>query len=602
MKTQFEKRVALCAIFVLHLAANIANAELVTHWKLDEENSNIATDSSGNGNTGTLHGDLIWSPQHGKYTGSLSFGSTANNNLEIPITKLSAAQGTISLWCYLAPEPHPIRTRYLFGHSTYPYWSNRIQLYLPQGIPPRLNLGLGDSHTRATSIKILQLETWYHIALVWDQGNYAVYVDGIPEAKGTYTGFDQLNSVADIGNDGRTDGTQRNESFYGYIDEVILFNHALNECEIMQLFQGAGDLFISKSFLILLDNIRQAQELINKDKFIEAESFIEKKITEYNQWEEENPSDMGLHHDRLACELYFLLAKTKEITKAPKKDIIKAYKQSVSQLQYRRNYVPALLWLFTHAPTHAYIDAIKKSVNNCQNIPEDLHRIAMDFESINQWDAFELFLNAACDEFDNPTLFAKTIAKGLSKNNTWADSFSKYVLSKPQLIQYYIDKCEQDALERLAHDDFEKAMNIYHHIESKCNSQEDKAGYELKICDCIIKSGEYDAALSKLDKFIDQYKSINKDLIVKSILLKGQVYIQLSEINEASNVFKSLLAKYPDTIYTPEVVFLLGYSYMLQGELNQASETLSLLVKNYPESSYANKARLCLTRIKNIAN
>jgi hypothetical protein len=95
-----------------------------------------------------------------------------------------------------------------------------------------LDLGLGDSHTRATGIQTLLPETWYHIALTWDHGDYVVYVDGLAEATGTYTGLsDPLTTIADVGNN----GLLHDQSFYGLIDEVCFYDYALSDAEAAYL-------------------------------------------------------------------------------------------------------------------------------------------------------------------------------------------------------------------------------------------------------------------------------------------------------------------------------------------------------------------------------
>jgi hypothetical protein len=96
-----------------------------------------------------------------------------------------------------------------------------------------LDLGLGDSHARHQEIMSLTTETWYHVALTWEGGNYAVYVNGEEKANGSYTGLDALNTVADIGNDGNTDG--RTEAFNGLLDDVRIYDRALSADEMSQL-------------------------------------------------------------------------------------------------------------------------------------------------------------------------------------------------------------------------------------------------------------------------------------------------------------------------------------------------------------------------------
>jgi len=136
------------------------------------------------------------------------------------------------MWGKLPPDPQAPATRYFFGHTTIPVWNSRIQLYMDDA-DTVLDLGLGDSHNRHKDIMSLTAETWYHVALTWDGGNYAVYVNGEEKANGSYIGLDALNTVADIGNDGNTDG--RTEAFNGLLDDVRIYDRALSADEISQL-------------------------------------------------------------------------------------------------------------------------------------------------------------------------------------------------------------------------------------------------------------------------------------------------------------------------------------------------------------------------------
>jgi rhamnogalacturonyl hydrolase YesR len=208
----------------------------VGHWQLDETNGTIAHDSSPNANHGRVSG-ADWDAQ-GKFNAAARFDSEYDR-IEIPITAMSVSRGTISLWCRLNPGPQPTRHLYLFGHATAPYYSNRIQLYMNDG-DRSLDLGLGNSHTTSTAIKTLQTQTWYHIALTRDGSNYLVFVDGIPQASGTYSGLRWLNSAADIGNNGRLDDSQRNEAFNGLLDDVRLYNYVLSGPEIAYLATSDG--------------------------------------------------------------------------------------------------------------------------------------------------------------------------------------------------------------------------------------------------------------------------------------------------------------------------------------------------------------------------
>jgi hypothetical protein len=211
-----------------------SDTNLMGWWKLDESSGTVAVDSSGQGNNGSLNGTaMTWMPGDGMIGGALSFDGTASDAdyVEISSAVISTAAGTVAMWGKLGADQLPA-TRYFCGHTTIPAWSNRIQLYMDNS-DTMLDLGLGDSHNRHKDIMSLTAETWYHVALTWDGGNYVVYVNGEEKANGSYAGLDTLNTVADIGNDGNTDG--RTESFNGLLDDVRIYNVALTGSEISYL-------------------------------------------------------------------------------------------------------------------------------------------------------------------------------------------------------------------------------------------------------------------------------------------------------------------------------------------------------------------------------
>ena len=150
-----------------------------------------------------------------------------NNAFQIPITDMNAGQGTVTLWAY--PRTNQPGRQFLFGH-TIGTWSNRIQVYLENG---SLGVGLGNSNNTKTDIQLLSVQTWYHIALSWNDQNYAVYVDGNVKATGTYSGLTQLNTTADFGNTGNI--SYHAGGFNGLIDEARIYNRSLTSAEINDL-------------------------------------------------------------------------------------------------------------------------------------------------------------------------------------------------------------------------------------------------------------------------------------------------------------------------------------------------------------------------------
>jgi hypothetical protein len=215
-----------------------SNLEISILGGLFVENSIVetATDSSGNDNSGVLYNSPAWLPVGGKTNGAIEFNGN-NTAVTISTDGIDSQQGTISLWA--AAYGFDSSQHYLFGHTSQTEWSDRIQLYI-NGENGRLDLGLGDAHYKRINIQSLDAHRWYHIALTWNGTGYVVYVDGAARASGIYTGLSVLRPVADIGNDGNP--AYRNESFYGAIDDVRIYNRVLDANDIYPPKDGLAGL------------------------------------------------------------------------------------------------------------------------------------------------------------------------------------------------------------------------------------------------------------------------------------------------------------------------------------------------------------------------
>jgi len=203
---------------------------LVGHWNFNESEGELAADSSEYNNTATLINGPVFTGE-----GNISFNGV-DDAVEISMENMQASAGTIALrFTPTSYASDASLSNYLFGHSasTGTGWSDRIQLYLMQG---NLMLGLGDSHEVEANIDTLIVDQSYHVALTWNGASYYVYVDGIENAAGVYTGLNALNTFADIGNNGNIEW--RNESFDGFVDEVRIYNRQLTSEDISELVFG----------------------------------------------------------------------------------------------------------------------------------------------------------------------------------------------------------------------------------------------------------------------------------------------------------------------------------------------------------------------------
>jgi hypothetical protein len=194
---------------------------IVGYWDFTETSGSTVADWSGLDNNGSMVGGAA-------LTGHGQVSLTAvTQSVQVPTNGMSAAAGSVAVHVLLNSATG---AQYFFGHAT-SGMANRIQLYANDG---SLSVGLGDSHTTAIDIASLALQTWYDIALTWNGSQYAVYLDGVNIATGTYTGLTSLNSFVDIGNNGYT--ATRNLAMNGLVDNVRIYNRALSAAEVTKIY------------------------------------------------------------------------------------------------------------------------------------------------------------------------------------------------------------------------------------------------------------------------------------------------------------------------------------------------------------------------------
>ena len=362
----------------------------------------------------------------------------------------------------------------------------------------------------------------------------------------------------------------------------------------------AAAMFGDKGYMIRL--AKQARTMIAEHRPQEAITFLEGKIAEYNQWRQGN-LDKAQRSDSMLPDLFLQLARTKETMGAPIKETIAAYESSVSLTN--KSAATAMLWLFAHISTEEYTDVVRKSIQNTINdkdVSKDLYGIIKEFEKSDNWAAFKLFLDIAMAEVTDPVALAQHANICFSKGSPWQAKLLEYCRRKPELTGFVVQEHEKNAQEYFDSRDYRKAAEIYRDIISIYGRDQKKLIYEYKVCDCLFLSGQYENAISKLERFIADNRAANKFLAIQAILLKGKTYIQLGEINRAIDIYLTLMIEYPETKQAPESNFFIGYCYMLQGKFEEATESFNLVLKDYPDNTYASKSRLCLTRIKNMTN
>jgi len=599
MKWKHEKLTVPVVVLVIGLAAYPVKADMIAFWEFDYGSA----DDSWGENHGRLNGYVDWATGHrGKGlalkldgSGYVSIDNESNFDIsdEITVACWIKVKAFDQEWQAIVTKgDESWRLDRTSVNNTVKFHCNGIKLKndipgLIRNLGPEGNMNVNDSQ-------------WHHIAGIYNGSNIYLYVDGVLdtslEATGSILTDHQRVYIGE-------NAQQTGRGFKGLIDEVAIFDNALNEDEIEQLYNQGAVSFIPKSYMAKL--VEEAQLKIKELSPEQAVAFLENRIDEYEEWKLKNLNNIKWYDKRLSPDILYLLAKTKEAAGLPKRDVVAAYKRSVSRVSSRTNYVPvALLWLFENLAPNDYINVIHQFVLNSSVLSYNLYHVAKHFESSGNWDAFKLFLDGAFSAVDfrgQPTYsYANIIARGLKEDGVWATKFRDYCQKQPELTAYLFHEHEGIAREYITKQNFTRAAEIYRNVISQCGPYQKKMIYEFRLCECLFNAGQYDSAVNEIDSFIKRNKATNRIPILKAIMLKGHAYVHLGDADRAADTFLKLIVEYPEAKQAPEATFFIGYCHMLQGKFDEATEALNLVVKDYPNSEYAGKAGSYLDRIKNM--
>ena len=229
---------------------------LVGHWKIDEGSGTVAADASGNDRTGTVAGSPAWSttglpPVPDGTTAALDMDGTDD---QINIVGYKGVTGTgartVSAWVRTRLTT-PVQNKGIVSwgaNVATQKWTFRIQSSNgTQGtIRAEVNGGFIVGNTVVTDGE------WHHVAVTWeDDGtpnilDAKLYVDGVldaefgsldtpPSASQSQTINTASNADVRIG-----DNFQATHNWDGWIDDVRIYDEALEATEIAALAQGTA--------------------------------------------------------------------------------------------------------------------------------------------------------------------------------------------------------------------------------------------------------------------------------------------------------------------------------------------------------------------------
>ncbi|NQV31479.1 MAG: hypothetical protein HQ515_02240, partial [Phycisphaeraceae bacterium] len=243
----YRKKILSYAILAMFLCLSTGGADPILIWTFDEGTGNVVLDKSGNGHDGVINGAL-W--EAGGFNGkgfALSFegGTTVEDAAGGDyLNGLSAT--TVAIWI----KSNETGSDRGFITGVTPSGQDRVftMRYDSSGASyggtNLIKMGIqsigGDQQIESSSD--LQTTEWQHVAMTWeDGGEIRLYVNGVEdEVSGrntpNNTGTTSEITALIVGKGGK----DASNGWNGLIDEVRIFDTALNAEEIQAVMLGVG--------------------------------------------------------------------------------------------------------------------------------------------------------------------------------------------------------------------------------------------------------------------------------------------------------------------------------------------------------------------------
>ena len=236
-----KMKLFVAMLLVLGICTNAVLAELIGYWPFDEGQGTEAFDITGNGNDGTLNGDVEWVAG---YKDSAVYFDTAGERVVVgPIDPTAGTDAmTLAAWINWEGEGHAIGQQGIIGKrqgwdpGTGVKWfwqTNPAGDFLFRA--DSANGGGGGGLGWGNGLITPYPNQWIHVAVSWDNGAVIQYINGEEVSAGNINFIDTADDTpvtigcVDSGN---------NETFVGTIDEARIYNHALTQAEIQTIMLG----------------------------------------------------------------------------------------------------------------------------------------------------------------------------------------------------------------------------------------------------------------------------------------------------------------------------------------------------------------------------
>jgi len=249
------------------LSSGSLSSGLVGLWQMNEsswaqDSVGDVIDSSGHGNHGTVKGDGVSINTNGKFRSTGEFGGDLDfvdiiDSGVAPVEYQNLSE-TITVSALVKPTSYDV-----VGTGNWTIRHTVIELRTEQGggahypftfgihDAGKIGLGVTDDYTsgddRVVSNSAVPLDVWTHIAVTISDDDYIFYLNGKVDGSGTFTAANGDRSVGStvsnmqIGIRSVDSGAKNTNEFVGYLDEIALWNRALVDSKILNLYRRGAN-------------------------------------------------------------------------------------------------------------------------------------------------------------------------------------------------------------------------------------------------------------------------------------------------------------------------------------------------------------------------
>ncbi len=227
-------------VFIVALAmtcmfSNMASADLtdglVAYLSFDNCD---AGDISGNGNNGTVYGTPTCIDS--KIGKAFNFDGI-DDYIDITNNSLLNSENTVAFWAKTNQNgDYSFVSKATFGNG-YGIWLGRDENFGNSGEQGKVSFGFDGEGIQwnwhmVTNTTVLDPNEWYHIVAVLGSSGQKLYINGVEEASNPTTETSIINAGVWLGREMRFGNGRLN----GVLDEFRIYNRALSEAEIQELY------------------------------------------------------------------------------------------------------------------------------------------------------------------------------------------------------------------------------------------------------------------------------------------------------------------------------------------------------------------------------